>query len=80
MRTKKYFLLTARNFIIIVVAWILSVFFHNLFSGILRFEEPCFFIISAIIIPVYFLVSLVYSICYLLFYLNSGKGAKKKKR
>jgi len=60
--------LTWKKFGILVIAWVIAVVLHNLiyafFLGIFKieFEEPVFFLIATIGIPLYFLVSVVYSL------------------
>jgi len=67
----KYFLLTGKRIFWLMVAWFLAVILHNLvsafFIGVLGidFEEPVFFIIANMIIPLYFIVGAVYSIIWI---------------
>ncbi len=65
----RLFLLSWRKAWIIVVGWFLAVVLHNLFYGIFKSyfdshggDEPFFFIIAVIIIPVYVLISIIYSL------------------
>lgn len=65
MKTKKldkYFLLSWRKAWIIVVGWFLAVMLHNAISALFNFEEAVFFIIAVILMPIYFLIVLVYSL------------------
>jgi len=69
----KYFLLTWKKFFIIILAWFLAVILHNLVYGIFKIwfdvrggDEAFFFIIAIIIIPIYFIVMLIYTIVNLL--------------
>ena len=74
----KWLLLSWKRFILLVVIWIVAVVMHNLiyafFIGVLgiEFEEPVFFIIATIVIPAYFIISVVYSL------IKKRKGVKKK--
>lgn len=64
----KYFLLSWKKFFLIVIAWVVSVILHNLtyafMVGILKMDiadEAFFFIIAIIVIPSYFLISVIYT-------------------
>ena len=63
------FLLSWRKTGIMIIAWILAVFFHNLVYALFYGyysrtggDEPVFFLIATVAIPLYFLVSIVYTI------------------
>jgi len=56
------FLLNWRKFGLIMIAWIVVVAVHNFGSALIGFEEPVFFIIAVIVIPVYFVVAVVYTL------------------
>ena len=63
------FLLLSWRTVLIIPAWILSVLLHNLIYGLFydHFsraggDEAVFFIFSIIIIPLYFIISLVYTV------------------
>ncbi len=65
----KFFLLTWKKIAITLMIWIGAVFFHNMIYafivGVLKIEivdEPFFFIIAVIVIPVYFIISVVYTL------------------
>jgi O-antigen/teichoic acid export membrane protein len=58
----KYFLLSWRKLWIIVVLSFVSILLHNLWYAIFKFEEAVFFTIVVIIIPIYFLICIIYSI------------------
>ncbi len=69
MNLEKYFLLNWKKVLIIIIAWILAVILHNLtyalfydFFSSTGGDEPVFFIIAVIIIPLYFIISIVYTI------------------
>ncbi|MBU4308517.1 MAG: hypothetical protein KJ566_01860 [Nanoarchaeota archaeon] len=68
-RSDKYFLLSWRKAWIIVVCWFLAVILHNLFYALFKSyfdatggDEPVFFIIAIILIPIYVLICIVYSL------------------
>lgn len=64
----KLFLITRWKLVLITAAWVLSVFLHNALYGLLRSffdpagDEPFFFLLAVIIIPLYAVVCLVYSL------------------
>ncbi len=58
----KWFLLTWRKAWIIVVGWFLAIMLHNVFYAIFGFEEFVFLIITILIIPLYFIICVVYSL------------------
>jgi len=69
---KKYFLLDHKRILLLVLLWFVSVILHNFISDILKYFYPnwqgdgaVFFIIAIFIIPLYFLVSLIYTIVYM---------------
>jgi len=58
----KYFLLNWKRFGLIILSWFVAVILHNLVSALLGIEEAVFFIIAVIIIPLYLIISILYSI------------------
>lgn len=63
MNCEKYLLLDVKKLLIIVGSFILAVILHNFVSGLLGgIDEPVFFIIAVIIIPIYFLTAVGYTI------------------
>ncbi|PJC45220.1 hypothetical protein CO037_02630 [Candidatus Pacearchaeota archaeon CG_4_9_14_0_2_um_filter_30_8] len=46
----------------IILAWIGAVILHNAFYGVFGVEEAVFFILATIVIPLYFLVFVVYNL------------------
>jgi len=64
MKAKDVFLLSWRKMWMIVVASFVSIILHNLISGLLGVEEPVFFILTIFVIPIYFLIAILYSIIY----------------
>lgn len=65
----KYLLLSWKRVLIIACAWVLSVVLHNVVYGLFyeHFsrtggDEPVFFILAIFVIPLYFIISLVYTV------------------
>jgi len=65
----KYLLLSWKRVLIIAGAWVLSVLLHNVIYGLFyeHFsrtggDEAVFFILAIFVIPLYFIVSLVYTV------------------
>jgi len=65
----KYLLLSWKRILIIACAWVLSVLLHNIVYGLFyeHFsrtggDEPVFFILAVFVIPLYFIISLVYTV------------------
>jgi hypothetical protein len=60
--------LTAKRSFLVVAAWVLCVVLHNLIYGLFRdsfgpdWDEPFFFLLAVVVIPLYFVVSLVYTL------------------
>lgn len=61
---EKYLLMNWKHFWTIVASWFASVILHNLFYAVFGGEEAVFFILATIIIPIYFIFSLIYTIVY----------------
>ena len=61
MNIRKFFLLSWKKVLLIIVSWFLAVILHNVVSGLLGVEEPVFFITAVIIIPLYTLIVFTYS-------------------
>jgi len=78
MNLEKYLLLNAKNLGIIILSFIVAVVLHNLIYGIFGIEEAFFFILAVFVIPVYFLISVGYTIFHHVKRIR--KKAKKKKR
>jgi hypothetical protein len=58
----KLFLLSWKKVWIIVVGGFVSILLHNFISGAIGKEEPVFFIIAVLLIPIYFFINVVYSL------------------
>jgi hypothetical protein len=64
----KLFLLTGKKLLFIPAAWILCVILHNAIYGLFRsfFEpggdEPFFFLLAVLVIPLYTIACLLYSL------------------
>ncbi len=67
MNFDKYFLLSWRKLWILVVGGFISILLHNFIGAIFGFEEVLFFIIVVFLIPLYFIIALVYSLVRLIF-------------
>jgi len=69
MKFDRYLLLSWKRVLIIACAWMLSVLLHNLIYGLFYDyfwrtggDEPVFFILAVFVIPLYFIISLVYTV------------------
>jgi len=69
MESDKYFLLNGKKILLIIAGFFIAVILHNLIYGLFKSyfdstigDEPFFFIIAVIVIPVYFLFCVVYTI------------------
>ena len=74
-RADKFFLLSWKKLGIIIGSWFLAVLLHNgVYAIFINYfeknngDEAFFFIVATIIIPIYFLVCLVYSLVKILRY------------
>jgi hypothetical protein len=74
MKIKSGLLLTWKKVLLILVAWVAAVLLHNIVYGLFKDyfdshggDEPFFFFIALIVIPLYVLVSLIYT---LIFYIK----------
>ena len=56
------FFLNWKKAILAVLVWIASILLHNILSGLWGNEEAFFFIIAIFIIPVYIMISVIYTI------------------
>ena len=61
-KRNKFDKLSWKKFGIIIASWFVAVILHNLVYALLKIDEALFFIIAIIIIPAYFIISLVYSL------------------
>ena len=61
MNFDRLFIMTWKRFGLMVTIFILSVMLHNVISTLFGFEEALFFIIAIFVIPMYFIVSLIYT-------------------
>ncbi|MFH0867698.1 MAG: hypothetical protein V1831_00115 [Candidatus Woesearchaeota archaeon] len=59
---KKVFTLSWKNLWIIVVLGFLSIVLHNAFYAVFGFEEAVFFSIAIFIIPIYLIISIIYTL------------------
>ncbi|MFH1787710.1 MAG: hypothetical protein ABH811_02895 [archaeon] len=60
-KSDKYFLLTWRKLWVLVVVGFVSILLHNLFYGIFNIEEPLFFSLVVFVLPLYFIICIIYS-------------------
>ena len=61
-KIKELFTLSWKKFGITVIAFVVSVILHNLLSASIGVEEPVFFIIAVIILPLYLIIAIIYSL------------------
>ena len=68
-RYDKYLLLSWKRVLIIAGAWVLSVILHNVVYGLFYEyfrrtggDEAVFFILAIFVIPLYFIISLMYTV------------------
>lgn len=73
MNMEKYFLIDLKKLAIIIIAFIAAVILHNLISGIFGFEESVFFLLAVIVIPIYFVIMVAYTVFH-----HTSKVFKKK--
>ena len=64
MKAKDLFLFSWRKLWIIVVAGFVSILLHNAIDALFGVEEAFFFIIVIFVIPIYFILMVIYSIIY----------------
>jgi hypothetical protein len=62
IKYKNFFLLSWKKLWILVVSGFASIILHNLISGLMKVEEAFFFIIVVFIIPVYFLIAVLFTV------------------
>jgi len=67
------FLLSWRKIFLLALFFIIALLLHYLVSFLRDTEEPSFFILALIIIPVYFMVAIIYSLIYILRQRREGK-------
>ncbi len=58
----KYFLLDFKKFLIIIVIGFVSVILHNAVYALFGIEEAIFFITAVILIPLYLIISVIYTL------------------
>jgi hypothetical protein len=59
---EKLFLLSWKKIWIIVVVGFVSIMLHNAFYALFGFEEFVFFLIVVVILPIYLIISIIYSL------------------
>jgi len=80
MNLKKIFLLNLKKLVWVIVIWIASVLLHNLIYGLFGIEEAVFFTIASIGVPLYCIISLIYSFIYLIRMKKTRINKSKKKK
>ena len=58
----KFFLLDEERTVGVIVLWILSAVAHNAIFGFYMIEEPFFFALAVIIIPLYLISGIIYTL------------------
>lgn len=58
------FLLSWKKLLMLVIVGIVSILAHNFISGFVGFEDPIFFSLVVFILPIYFLICMVYSLIF----------------
>ncbi|MBL7051443.1 hypothetical protein ISS04_04785 [Candidatus Woesearchaeota archaeon] len=72
---KDLFLFSWRKLWILVVGGFVGILLHNFISALLGFEEALFFVLVVFVIPIYFIIMIVYSFFY---WLSSGTELAKQ--
>ncbi|MFH1522180.1 MAG: hypothetical protein ABIF18_04450 [archaeon] len=63
-KPKDLFLFSWKKLWIIVVVGFISIILHNVIYALFNVEEAFFFILAVLVIPIYFLVIIIYSLIY----------------
>lgn len=67
MNLRQYFILNWKRFLILLIVFGLVVVLYDILSVSLGYEETTFFIVVVLILPIYIIVFLVFSlICWIL--------------
>ena len=61
-----------RKLAIILAIWIICVVLHNVINSLFHVEEPVFFVLAVFVIPVYTIISVIYTL-----FFRKVKGDKK---
>ncbi|MBD3249885.1 hypothetical protein GF336_07600 [Candidatus Woesearchaeota archaeon] len=62
MNYEKYLLLNGKKIVMFLGAFILAVLIHNFFYAITGIEEAVFFLLAVVVIPLYLIISILYTI------------------
>ncbi|MFH1440068.1 MAG: hypothetical protein ABIG89_05860 [Candidatus Woesearchaeota archaeon] len=62
MNFKKIFLLNLKKILMIIILFVIFVILHNAVYAITGIEEAFFFILAVMIVPLYFIISVVYTL------------------
>ena len=77
----KLLLLTWKKLLLIPGAWLLCVILHNAIYGLLQsffepgWDEPVFFLLAVVVIPIYTVACLVYTVIRLVWKFNSRSAS-----
>lgn len=66
MKLGKYFLLSWKRLALVLVAEVLAIVLHNAVYAIFGVEDALFFILAIFVIPIYLVVSVVFTLINLL--------------
>ncbi len=72
----RFLLLTKRRFFVIAGAWILAVGIHNALYAYVG-EEPLFFLLAVVVIPAWFVLSVVYTLLWRIGHRGDSPGTKE---
>ncbi len=59
---KKVFLLSWKHFGIAIIVWVIAVILHNFWYAIFGFEDAVLFSIAVFIVPIYLIISIIYTL------------------
>ena len=66
MNHNNIFLLTWKKFGFSIGAFVIAVILHNVVSEIFHFEEALFFIIAVFLVPLWIVISIIYTLIHYL--------------
>jgi hypothetical protein len=75
MKLKKLLHLNSKKVMWIIALWIVAVVLHNLIFALFNMEEAVFLILAVLIIPLYTIISLIYTLFVML---NKHTNKKQK--
>ena len=68
---ERFFYLDLKKFFAVLVLWFLSLILHNLVFEFYGIEEPVFFLIAVVILPIYIIKSIIYTLAHKKVYKNT---------